>query len=62
MTNISSKSLILSLIILAGFSTAKAADDTKNDFNPISTGVTSLSIAPDARGASMGDIGAATRP
>jgi hypothetical protein len=62
MTNISSKSLILSLIILAGFSTAKAADDTKNEFNPISTGVTSLSIAPDARGASMGDIGAATDP
>lgn len=34
----------------------------KNDFNPIETGVTSLSIAPDARGASMGDLGAATDP
>lgn len=34
----------------------------KDDFNPIQTGVTSLSIAPDARGASMGDIGAATDP
>jgi hypothetical protein len=33
---------------------------SKNEFNPIETGVTSLSIAPDARGASMGDIGAAT--
>ena len=33
---------------------------SKDDFNPIQTGVTSLSIAPDARGASMGDIGAAT--
>ena len=35
---------------------------TKADFNPINTGVTSLSIAPDARGASMGDLGAATDP
>lgn len=34
----------------------------KNEFNPIETGVTSLSIAPDARGASMGDLGAATDP
>ena len=33
---------------------------SKNEFNPVETGVTSLSIAPDARGASMGDIGAAT--
>ena len=34
----------------------------KNEFNPVETGVTSLGIAPDARGASMGDIGAATDP
>lgn len=34
----------------------------KDEFNPIETGVTSLGIAPDARGASMGDIGAATDP
>ena len=40
-----------------------AENDIKNDeFNPITTGVTSLSIAPDARGASMGDLGAATEP
>lgn len=38
-----------------------AAQD-KNDFNPVQTGVNSLSIAPDARGASMGDLGAATEP
>ncbi|MDE6170730.1 MAG: type IX secretion system outer membrane channel protein PorV, partial [Duncaniella sp.] len=36
--------------------------DGKNDFNPIQIGVTSLGIAPDARGASMGDLGAATDP
>ncbi|WP_300877562.1 PorV/PorQ family protein, partial [uncultured Duncaniella sp.] len=34
----------------------------KNEFNPIQTGVNSLGIAPDARGASMGDLGAATDP
>ena len=34
----------------------------KDDFNPIQTGVSSLSIAPDARGASMGYIGAASDP
>ena len=34
----------------------------KSEFNPVTTGVTSLSIAPDARGASMGDLGAATDP
>ena len=39
-----------------------AAADIKNEFNPIQTGVTSLSIAPDARGASLGDLGAATDP
>ena len=41
---------------------AFAAGDGKNEFNPVETGVTSLSIAPDARGASMGDLGAATDP
>lgn len=42
---------------------ANAKDDIKNEeFNPVTTGVTSLSIAPDARGASMGDLGAATEP
>jgi hypothetical protein len=39
-----------------------ALADTKDEFNPIETGVTSLSIAPDARGASMGDLGVATDP
>ena len=42
---------------------AFAADDvSKNEFNPITTGVTSLSITPDARGAAMGDVDAATDP
>lgn len=38
------------------------AETPKAEFNPVQTGVTSLNIAPDARGASMGDIGAATDP
>ena len=56
-------SFILAAITLAGTATASAQDNgIKNDFNPIQTGVNSLNIAPDARGASMGDIGAATDP
>lgn len=39
-----------------------AQESLKNEFNPITTGVTSLGIVPDARGASMGDLGAATDP
>lgn len=32
----------------------------KDQFNPVYTGVTSLSIAPDARGGALGDVGVAT--
>lgn len=38
------------------------AEDLKQEFNPVETGVTSLNIAPDARGAALGDLGAATDP
>lgn len=34
----------------------------ENFFNPVTTSVTSQSIAPDARSAGMGDVGAATAP
>lgn len=37
-----------------------AAQDKKNMFNPVTTSVTSMSIAPDARGGGMGDVGCAT--
>lgn len=51
----------LSLLTVAGV--AYADDDIKdNQFNPVNTGVTTLSIAPDARGSSMGNLGAATDP
>lgn len=52
--------IIILLLLLAASSSEAVAQ--KNEFNPIETGVTSLSIAPDARGASMGDLGAATDP
>ena len=38
------------------------AQDAKTQFNPVYTGVTSLSIAPDARAGALGDVGVATEP
>lgn len=38
------------------------AQDKRDMFNPVNTSVTSQSIAPDARGGGMGDVGAATDP
>lgn len=48
--------------VIFGVDCAKADNEIKNEFNPVQTGVTSLGIAPDARGAAMGDLGAATDP
>ena len=49
--------------MMATVLTTWAEEDIKTtDFNPVTTGVTSLGITPDARGASMGDLGAATEP
>ncbi len=57
------KAFILASITLAGTLVAHAEDDIKNtQFNPVTTGVNSLGISPDARGASMGDLGVATDP
>lgn len=52
---------IIALLVAALFTSA-LVQAQKDQFNPIQTGVTSLGIAPDARGASMGDLGAATDP
>ena len=38
------------------------SQDEKNEFNPLTVGVPSLTIAPDARGGALGDAGAATEP
>ncbi|MDR1633224.1 MAG: type IX secretion system outer membrane channel protein PorV [Dysgonamonadaceae bacterium] len=45
-------------------SIAQAADgdDSKDYFNPLINGAPSLTIAPDAKGSSLGDAGAATEP
>ena len=54
--------LVAFAMVLAGVQLSFAENKIKDEFNPIQTGVTSLGIAPDARGASMGDLGAATDP
>lgn len=41
---------------------SRGNDIKDNDFNPVNTGVTTLSITPDARGSGMGNLGAATDP
>lgn len=57
------KKSIVAILLMATAPAAWSQDDIKNtEFNPVTTGVTSLSITPDARGASMGDLGAATEP
>ena len=57
------KRSLIPVLLIALAPLMVVADDIKdNEFNPITTGVTSLSITPDARGASMGDQGAATDP
>lgn len=52
----------LLLLGLAAVQSAKAEDEVRDQFNPVRTGVTSLSVAPDARAGGMGDVGAATDP
>jgi hypothetical protein len=53
------KTLVLISTILLGASSLWAQKDM---FNPVLTGVTSLSIAPDSRAGAMGDVGVATDP
>lgn len=50
------------LLILSAILLATSAMAQKGMFNPVLTGVTSLSIAPDSRAGAMGDVGAATDP
>lgn len=59
------KRFILSALFVASVLPMMAAgenDIKDNDFNPVNTGVTTLSITPDARGSGMGNLGAATDP
>jgi hypothetical protein len=52
------------IFLLISSFTIKAQDDDsgRSAFNPVTVSVPSLTIAPDARGGGMGDIGAATDP
>lgn len=56
------KLLIAFSILNTAFCISAQAQDVKNQFNPVYYGVTSLAIAPDARGGGLGDVGAATDP
>ncbi len=59
------KLLILSIILISTCTSLWAQDAKGNEiqtFNPVMTGVTSLTIAPDSRAGAMGDVGAATDP
>ena len=56
-----SERIVIALIV-AAVSLQTKAQDKQNMFNPVNTSVTSQSIAPDARAAGMGDVGAATDP
>ena len=51
---------LLCMIGLCAVCSSLNAQDKKNMFNPEQYSVPALIIAPDARGGSMGDIGAAT--
>ncbi len=54
---------ILTAVLFFCVTSVAVAQDGKTDiFNPVHTSVTSQMIAPDARSAGMGDVGAATDP
>ena len=55
--------LFFATCALLGCSLNSFAQIDKNKiFNPVTTSVTSQSVAPDARAGGMGDVGAATDP
>ena len=53
---------IVVLSLLAAFSNIVAQDEKLSEFNQVEHAVISQTIAPDARAAGMGDVGAATDP
>lgn len=57
------KKLLLSALFVAFCSTFAVAQNSDNDYyNPLITGVPSLSVNPDAVGGGMGDVGVSTLP
>lgn len=56
------KKLLIISFILVGCVAVSMAENPKNFYNPITSGVPSLTISPDARAGGMGDVGVATEP
>ena len=56
------KKLLIISFILVGSVVVVMAENPKNFYNPVTSGVPSLTISPDARAGGMGDVGAATEP
>ena len=54
--------LATACLLCCGGAAAAPDDDKLNTFNPVEHAVISETIAPDARGAGMGDVGVATDP
>src|SRR5574344_2321609 len=54
--------IILCLLCAVCTSSVVTAQSKEDMFNPVTTSVTSQTIAPDARAAGMGDVGVATDP
>lgn len=53
---------LFAAIVCASLALAGKAQDKLSEFNPVDHAVISQTIAPDARSAGMGDVGAATDP
>lgn len=60
MTEIQNIRKVALLALLCFVAVVGRAQDKKDMFNPVNASVTSQTIAPDARAAGMGDVGAAT--
>ena len=56
------KALLATACLLCCGGAVADDDDKLNTFNPVEHAIISETIAPDARGAGMGDVGAATDP
>ena len=54
------RKVALLALLLCFMAVVSRAQDKKDMFNPVNASVTSQTIAPDARAAGMGDVGAAT--
>ena len=56
------KTMIIAAAALMCLAQGAGAQEVKDQFNPVNTGVNSLGIAPDARGGGLADVGVATEP